>query len=211
MQPPTLMNLKVLLPFRIFAEKTGVSRIVAETQEGSFGLLPHRLDCVAALAPGILIYENEAEGEVYVAVDEGVLVKTGLDVFVSVRNAIAGTDLGQLREAVEREFLNLNEREQGVRSVMAKMESGFIRRLVSFTMSEKSQNRRTRSRTAAQSGGRFEGGAQAQARGVTHTHGLVWLGHDGAYRLVGGRSDAARRGVGSLAGQPPSGKSIPGR
>jgi F-type H+-transporting ATPase subunit epsilon len=70
-QPPTLMNLKVLLPFRIFAEKTGVTRIVAETQEGSFGLLPHRLDCVAALVPGILIYENEAEGEVYVAVDEG--------------------------------------------------------------------------------------------------------------------------------------------
>jgi F-type H+-transporting ATPase subunit epsilon len=97
MPPPTLMNLKVLLPFRIFAEKTGVTRIVAETQEGSFGLLPHRLDCVAALAPGILIYENEAEGEVYVAVDEGVLIKTGLDVLVSVRNAIAGTDLGQLR------------------------------------------------------------------------------------------------------------------
>ena len=132
MQQPTLMNLKVLLPFRIFAEKTGVSRIVAETREGSFGLLPHRLDCVAALAPGILIYENEAEGEVYVAVDEGVLVKTGLDVLVSVRNAIGGTDLGQLREAVEREFLNLNEREQSVRSVMAKMESGFIRRLAEF-------------------------------------------------------------------------------
>ena len=107
--PPTLMNLKVLLPFQIFAEKTGVSRIVAETREGSFGLLPHRLDCVAALAPGILIYETEAEGEVYVAVDEGVLVKTGPDVLVSVRRAIGGTDLGQLREAVEREFLTLDE------------------------------------------------------------------------------------------------------
>jgi F-type H+-transporting ATPase subunit epsilon len=67
-----------------------------------------------------------------VAVDEGVLVKTGLEVLVSVRNAIAGTDLGQLREAVEREFLNLNEREQSVRAVMAKMESGFIRRLAEF-------------------------------------------------------------------------------
>ena len=129
---PTLMHLKVLLPFQIFAEKTDVSRIVAETREGSFGLLPHRLDCVAALAPGILIYENEAEGEVYVAVDEGVLIKTGMDVIVSVRNAIAGTDLGQLREAVDKEFLDLNEREQNVRSVMTKMESGFIRRLAEF-------------------------------------------------------------------------------
>ena len=66
------------------------------------------------------------------AVDEGVLIKTGLDVLVSVRNAIGGTDLAQLREAVEREFLSLNEREQNVSSVMAKMESGFIRRLVEF-------------------------------------------------------------------------------
>ena len=132
MQAPTLMNLKVLLPFRIFAEKTGVSRIVAETHEGSFGLLPRRLDCVAALAPGILIYEHDAKDEVYVAVDEGVLVKTGLNVLVSVRNAIGGTDLGQLREAVEREFLSLSEREKSVRSVMAKMESGFISRLAEF-------------------------------------------------------------------------------
>ena len=126
------MNLKVLLPFHVFTEKTGVTRIVAETREGSFGILPHRLDCVAALAPGILIYEDEAEGEVYVAVDEGVLIKTGPEVLVSVRNAIAGTDLRQLREAVEREFLNLNEREQTVRSVLAKMESGFIRRFAEF-------------------------------------------------------------------------------
>ena len=132
MQQPTLMNLKVLLPFGIFAEKDGVSRIVAETCQGSFGLLPHRLDCVAPLVPGILIYENAGEAEVYVAVDAGVLVKTGLDVLVSVRNAIGGTDLGQLREAVEREFLNLNEREQNVRSVMTKMESGFIRRIAEF-------------------------------------------------------------------------------
>ena len=130
--PPTLMNLKVLLPFQIFVEKTGVSRIVAETSEGSFGLLPHRLDCVAALAPGILVYEHEAEGEVFVAVDEGVLVKTGLDVLVSVRNAIGGTDLDTLHEAVEREFLNLDEQEKSVRSVLAKLESGFIRRFAAF-------------------------------------------------------------------------------
>lgn len=128
----TLMKLKVLLPFRVFTEKSDVSRIIAESSEGSFGLLPHRLDCVATLAPGILMYENANEGEVFIAVDEGVLVKNGLDVLVSVRNAIGGTDLSQLHETVEREFLNLNEREQNVRAVMAKMESGFIRRIAEF-------------------------------------------------------------------------------
>ena len=130
--PPTFMNLKVLLPFQIFAEKTGVSRIVAATREGSFGLLPHRLDCVAALTPGILMYETDAEGEVYVAVDEGVLVKTGPDVLVSVRRALGGRDLGQLRGAVEQEFLTLDEHEQGVRLVMAKLEAGFLHRFATF-------------------------------------------------------------------------------
>jgi F-type H+-transporting ATPase subunit epsilon len=33
---------------------------------------------------------------------------------------------------VEKEFLNLDEREQSVRSVMAKMESDFISRLAEF-------------------------------------------------------------------------------
>ena len=130
--PPPLMHLKVLLPFQVFADRIDVSRIVAETREGSFGLLPHRLDCVAALVPGILIYQTESDGEVLVAVDEGVLVKTGPDVLVSVRRAIGGTDLGQLRDAVEREFLTLDEHEQSVRLVVAKLETGFLRRFATF-------------------------------------------------------------------------------
>jgi F-type H+-transporting ATPase subunit epsilon len=65
-------------------------------------------------------------------VDAGVLVKTGPEVVVSVRQAIGGVDLGRLRDAVEREFLTLDEREQSVRSVMARLETGFLRRCASF-------------------------------------------------------------------------------
>lgn len=126
------MELEVLLPFEIFVAKSGVQRIVAETRQGSFGLLPRRLDGVAALVPGILTYETEEEGEVYLAVDEGVLVKTGPKVRVSVRRAMAGTDLRQLREVVEQELSTLDEHEQRVRSVMNKLEAGFLHRLVGF-------------------------------------------------------------------------------
>ncbi len=126
------MNLKVLLPFQVFAEKSTVLRIVAETTSGSMGLLPHRLDCVAILVAGILTYETAQEGEVYLAVDQGVLIKTGADVLISVRNAIAGTDLANLRDTVKQEFQNRNEQEQQVRSVLAKLESGFTRRFVEF-------------------------------------------------------------------------------
>jgi F-type H+-transporting ATPase subunit epsilon len=129
---PTLMHLKILLPFQIFAEKTSVSSIVAETVAGSFGLLPHRLDCVAALAPGILTYKSDSDGEVFVAVDEGVLVKTGADVLVSVRRALGGKDLAQLRDEVQKQFLTLDAQEQSVRTVMAKVESGFLRRLAAL-------------------------------------------------------------------------------
>jgi len=126
------MNLKILLPFDIFTEKAGVSRIVAETHHGSFGILPRRLDCVAALTAGILTYETPSEGEVFLAVDEGVLVKAGADVLVSVRRALGGTDLGQLREAVEQEFLTLDRQEQSLRSILAKMESDLIHRMASI-------------------------------------------------------------------------------
>jgi F-type H+-transporting ATPase subunit epsilon len=126
------MKLKILLPFKVFAEKAGVSRIVSETRAGSVVLLQHRRDCVAALEPGILIYETEADGEVFVAVDGGVLVKTGPDVRVSVRRAMGGADLGQLRQAVEKEFLAMDEHEQNVRSVLAKLETGFLRRFATF-------------------------------------------------------------------------------
>jgi F-type H+-transporting ATPase subunit epsilon len=126
------MNLKILLPFEVFAEKSDVTRIVAETPQGSLGLLPHRLDCVAAVAPGILTYETEADGEVFVAVDGGVLIKAGAAVLVSVRRATGGTDLGQLREDVEREFLTLDENEKSVRLVTAKLETGLLRRLATL-------------------------------------------------------------------------------
>jgi F-type H+-transporting ATPase subunit epsilon len=127
------MHLKVLLPFEVFADSTTVTSIVADTEDGSFGLLPLRLDCVAALKPGILIFKTQEAGEVYVAIDEGVLVKTGFDVLVSVRNAIKGTDLGKLRETVQKEFLSMNESEKNLRSIMAKMESGLISRLAELS------------------------------------------------------------------------------
>jgi F-type H+-transporting ATPase subunit epsilon len=53
-------------------------------------------------------------------------------VLVSVRRAFSGTNLAQLRDAVEQEFLTLDEYEQSVRSVMAKLETGFLRRFASF-------------------------------------------------------------------------------
>lgn len=126
------MTLRVLLPFEVFADEKGVARIVVETAHGSFGLLPQRLDCVTALVPGIVSFEAEGQGEVFLAVDEGVLVKTGSAVVISVRRALRGQDLAQLRDAVEQEFLTLDAHEHAMRSAMARLESGFLRRFATL-------------------------------------------------------------------------------
>lgn len=130
-RPDVRMRLKVLLPSEVFIDQQGVSRIVAQTRQGSVGLLPHRLDCASALDRGILTYESDA-GEVFVAIDVGVLVKTGADVTVSVRRAIRGTDLALLRETVEREFATLDAEQQGARAAMARVEADLMRRFVTL-------------------------------------------------------------------------------
>jgi F-type H+-transporting ATPase subunit epsilon len=82
--------------------------------------------------PGVLSYEAKESGTVYVGIDQGVLVKAGAEVTVSVRRAIGGPNLGQLKDAVERDFLKLDEQERNVRNAVAKMESGLMGRMAEF-------------------------------------------------------------------------------
>src|SRR5579862_7336883 len=112
------MQLEILVPSGVFASIANVERIVVMTLAGSFGLLSHRLDCAAVLSPGLLTYCTADTGEVHLAVDAGVLVKTGTEVLVCVRHAIAGADLGRLRQAVQQELMKLNEQESASRKTL---------------------------------------------------------------------------------------------
>jgi F-type H+-transporting ATPase subunit epsilon len=59
-------------------------------------------------------------------------VKAGAEIMVSVRHAISGADLGQLRDAVEREYLTLDQQERDVRAAMARMEASLMHGLMEF-------------------------------------------------------------------------------
>jgi F-type H+-transporting ATPase subunit epsilon len=124
------VQLKILVPSGVFANITNVERIVVKTQAGSFGLLPHRLDCAAVLSPGLLTYATAAPDEVHFAVDVGVLVKTGLDVLVCVRHAIGGANPGRMRQAVQQALMKLNEQDSSGRKTLAHLEGGLIREFV---------------------------------------------------------------------------------
>ncbi|SEM10505.1 F-type H+-transporting ATPase subunit epsilon [Syntrophus gentianae] len=123
------MNLKIFLPSQVLMEEK-VSKIVAEGAEGSFGLLPGHIDFTTALVPGLLaIFSTKGQKEL-LAIDEGVLVKRGPDVWISTRNAVRNTDLGRAKHLVEEQFKTLDEREKMARSATAKLEADIIRRFM---------------------------------------------------------------------------------
>lgn len=123
------MQLEVLLPTHVLLTQE-VSKVVAEARNGSFGMLPHHIDFVAALTPGILVYETVGGEEAYLGMDEGILVKCGAQVRVSTRNAVAGDDLASLRQLVRERYLELDEREKMARSALARLEAGVVRRFI---------------------------------------------------------------------------------
>lgn len=123
------IHLKILLPDQILVDAQ-VSKVSAEAPNGAFTLLPRHIDFVSALSPGIFSYADTDGEEVYLAVDEGTLVKKGPEVLVSTRRAVKGPELEELNETVDREFKVLNDREKRVRSAAARIEAGFVRRFL---------------------------------------------------------------------------------
>jgi F-type H+-transporting ATPase subunit epsilon len=123
------MHLKLLLPTEILIDQT-VTKVTAEAENGSFCLLPNHIDFVAALVPGILSFESETGEEFFLAVDEGILVKQGAVVRVSVRNAVRGENLESLQQQVQQQFRQLDEQEKLARSVLVRLETSFVREFI---------------------------------------------------------------------------------
>ncbi|MCK5356668.1 MAG: F0F1 ATP synthase subunit epsilon [Methyloprofundus sp.] len=123
------MRLKVLLPSHILIDEP-VQKIIAEGLDGSFCLKPRHIDFVSALKPGLLQFIAESGEEVFVAMDEGILVKCGDEVMVSAYNAVRGEDLATLKDTVEQRFRQLDESERIARSALARLETGVVRRFI---------------------------------------------------------------------------------
>lgn len=123
------LHLRLLVPTAVLLD-VHVSKVTADGEHGSFTLLPHHVDFVAALVPGLLAYEAADGAEAFAAVDEGLLVKCGPIVTISTPRAVVGGALGRLRQTVEEEFRSLQEGERVARGVVARLEADFIRRFL---------------------------------------------------------------------------------
>ena len=121
------MKLKVLLPAEVLLNEE-VEKVTAEAENGFFTLLPRHVDFVAALVPGIFSSLTTGGTEHFLALDEGILVKQGDQVYVSAARAMPGDNLDQLQDTVENELKVLSENEKKARTVMSRMEVDTLRR-----------------------------------------------------------------------------------
>lgn len=122
------MRLRVLLPKEILLERE-VTKITAEAPNGEFCILPRHIDFVSALVPGVMSFVGD-EGEVFVAIDGGILVKKGTDVTVSSPRAVIGRGLDELEDVVLSEFVKIDESERKSRSVLARLEADIVRNFI---------------------------------------------------------------------------------
>ena len=123
------MKVKILLPTSIFLDQE-VKKIVAQGLGGSFCLLPRHIDCTNALVPGIITLESGDGQFAYYAVSEGILVKIGPQVLISVRDAVRGATLEELKRAVDNQFLEVMRQEEASRAALKKLEADTIRRFM---------------------------------------------------------------------------------
>jgi F-type H+-transporting ATPase subunit epsilon len=121
------MRLKIILPTEVLLDQA-VSKIIAEAENGSFCLEPRHIDFVSVLAPGLLTYITAEGNEMFVGVDEGILVKCGAEVRVSTREAVVGDDPDGLRYAILSRASELDQHERSARGVLARLEAGVAKR-----------------------------------------------------------------------------------
>ncbi len=105
-----------------------VEQLTAEAENGFFTILPRHIDFVAALVPGIFSYVTPDDKEHFLALDDGILVKQGDQVYISAARAVSGETLEVLEDAVENELKVLGESEKKSRAVMARLEADTLRR-----------------------------------------------------------------------------------
>lgn len=122
------MRLLLSVPTGVLMDRS-VAKIIAESDVGSFALLPQHADVAALLVPGLLAYYLEDGREVFVAVDHGLLVKAGPQVRVACQRAVIAGDLGSAEEMVRERFKVRTDTEKQARRALVQLEGEILKRV----------------------------------------------------------------------------------
>ena len=123
----TLLHVELRLPTRVLFSDTAV-KVFATADIGAFTLLVNHTDLVTALVPSILIVTDETGGELFFAVDEGILVKQDQQVHIAIQRGLQGESLADINELVNTHFFAVDEEERVARSALSRLEANIVRR-----------------------------------------------------------------------------------
>ena len=122
------MRLLLSVPTGVVVD-TRVAKVSGESDRGSFTILPRHADGAMLLRRGLLSYVGEDDTEVFVAVDEGVLVKADRDLRVACQRAVVAGDLEDARSVLAQHLHGQSEHERKAKSVLMALEAEVVRRL----------------------------------------------------------------------------------
>ncbi|HNW34860.1 MAG TPA: hypothetical protein PKM25_08010 [Candidatus Ozemobacteraceae bacterium] len=125
--PELLMTVRVRTPTRLVIATEGIRALKCETDTGRRTIEPRRLDGVVALIPGILTLRDASGKFIELAIDEGLLLKAGSAVTVSVRHAIRAEGKEPLQQALHTELMRIRSMETDLRSALTDLETRFMK------------------------------------------------------------------------------------
>ena len=123
-----MMRLLLSVPSGVVVDARA-SKVSGESDRGSFTMLPRHADGALLLRPGLLSYVGRGGDEVFVVVDEGVLVKAGREVRAACRQAVVAGDLEDALVALARHLREQSEQERRSRSALLALEAEVLRRM----------------------------------------------------------------------------------
>ena len=121
-------KLKVMVPLSTVVDRD-VRKLKAEGAHGAFVILPRHVDCAIELKPCLLSYEQD-DGEIYYAIDGGLLVKCGRDVTVITPQLAGDAPLGELQTAVKTMQHAVDDQEARARRALRRIEMDIVRRFM---------------------------------------------------------------------------------
>jgi F-type H+-transporting ATPase subunit epsilon len=100
-----------------------IHKLQIPAQDGALTMLPKHIDFVTVTRPGILSGLDRDDRQFYFAVDRGVLIKRGGEVSLSVVHAARGDDLRGIREKLDDQLRQKDDREREIRASLARLEA----------------------------------------------------------------------------------------
>jgi F-type H+-transporting ATPase subunit epsilon len=119
------MLMRVFSPTETLLEKE-VEKVTFQALDGAHTFLPKHADYFSILTPDVVVYESGGQKS-YIACNQGVILKQGEAVFLSVRSALFNNDLKSLVQQMRVEFKKQEEERKETNAVMARLEAGLTR------------------------------------------------------------------------------------